>query len=229
MYRATNVPLRYLIAAAYRMPVARVLGGPEWVGAASIDLRFVGGDRFDIAAKLPDGAPAPQVPSMLRTLLADRFKLIVHTEARDAPIYALVLARNDGKLGSRLRKAAVDCEARGTALATPDTSAATAPSTQDEPGRCKLEVGGEILGRGQRLGTLVKPPSKADTISTFNSPSSRRRQMRSRHAPSEAAASSRLFGNNSASSSRQVAASRTSSSLMASRVLRRTDPTAPPS
>jgi len=119
-------------------------------------MRFVGGDRFDIAARLPEGTGPEQVPSMLRTLLADRFKLTVHTEARDAPVYALVLARNDGKLGARLRKAPVDCEANGTILAGADASGAAASAKQDELGRCKLQVGGEIFGRGQRLGTLAR-------------------------------------------------------------------------
>src|SRR5215470_10294528 len=54
-YRATNIPLRYLIAAAYQTPAAGVLGGPAWVGEASIDMCFRHGDRFDIAAKLPEG------------------------------------------------------------------------------------------------------------------------------------------------------------------------------
>ena len=47
---------------------------------------------------------------MLRGLLADRFKLKVHGETREAPIYALVLARDDGKLGPKLSKSTDDCE-----------------------------------------------------------------------------------------------------------------------
>jgi uncharacterized protein (TIGR03435 family) len=40
---------------------------------------------------------------MVRTLLADRFKLAVHHETRELPIYALLLARNDGRLGPKLQ------------------------------------------------------------------------------------------------------------------------------
>ena len=57
-YRATNIPLRYLIASAFRMPATRVLGGPVWVGDASVDMCFRGGDRFDISARLPHGTTA---------------------------------------------------------------------------------------------------------------------------------------------------------------------------
>ena len=48
---------------------------------------------------------------MLRGLLADRFKLVVHNETRELPIYALVKARSDGRLGPQINPAAVDCAA----------------------------------------------------------------------------------------------------------------------
>jgi hypothetical protein len=48
---------------------------------------------------------------MLRTLLADRFKLAVHRETKEMPMYALVMARRDGGLGPRLRPTAGDCAA----------------------------------------------------------------------------------------------------------------------
>jgi uncharacterized protein (TIGR03435 family) len=49
--------------------------------------------------------------SMLRTLLGDRFKLAVHRETKEVPMWALVLARRDGRLGPRLRPTAGDCAA----------------------------------------------------------------------------------------------------------------------
>ena len=54
---------------------------------------------------------------MLRALLADRFKLAAHNESRELPIYALVKARSDGKLGPELRPSAVDCAAIAAARA----------------------------------------------------------------------------------------------------------------
>src|SRR5262245_44995735 len=68
-YTVVNMPLRYVVAAAYSIPVARVVGGPTWLGAPGVDLRFTGGDRFDISATLPESASASQVPAMLRAML----------------------------------------------------------------------------------------------------------------------------------------------------------------
>ena len=43
------------------------------------------------------------LPQLLRSLLADRFKLKAHTESRELPLYDLVLARSDGRLGPDLK------------------------------------------------------------------------------------------------------------------------------
>ena len=98
---AENVPLRALIQAAYQLQGFQVLGGPSWLDT----------DRFDIAAKAV-GNPGPnEMLPMLRTLLAARFKLAVHTDTREQPTYALTLSRSDGKLGSRLRASDANCAA----------------------------------------------------------------------------------------------------------------------
>lgn len=110
-YIATNVSLRLLIRNAYQLQDFQITGGPGWVSS----------DRFDINAKVPDefrgmappapgSGPSPLGP-MIRALLAERFKLVVHNETKDAPIYALVLARSDGKLGPALKKSETDCAA----------------------------------------------------------------------------------------------------------------------
>ena len=50
---------------------------------------------------------------MLKTLLEDRFKLAAHIEKREVPVYALVMARSDGRLGPKLRPVTDDeCAAR---------------------------------------------------------------------------------------------------------------------
>ena len=66
-------------------------------------------DRFDIDAKGEPNPTRQQYDARLQALLADRFKLTLHRETRDLPIYALVLARTDGTLGPRLRRSNIDC------------------------------------------------------------------------------------------------------------------------
>jgi uncharacterized protein (TIGR03435 family) len=99
-FNVTNLPLRMLITQAYRLSSYQFVGGPSWIDSA----------RFDINAKAPAGSTPNQTMLMLRGLLADRFKLKVHAETREVPIYALVLARSDGKLGPKLTKTTDDCQ-----------------------------------------------------------------------------------------------------------------------
>lgn len=87
-------PLTILIATAFRIPILPDLRvtGPDWMAD----------QRFDISAKLPPGAAEDQIPEMLQALLADRFKLAVHRESKEVPLYALVV----GKDGFKLKAAA---------------------------------------------------------------------------------------------------------------------------
>ena len=55
-------------------------------------------DRFDIQARAPANTTKDQMRLMMQSLLADRFKLVVHTETRQVPVFALVLVK-PGKTG----------------------------------------------------------------------------------------------------------------------------------
>jgi uncharacterized protein (TIGR03435 family) len=90
-----STSLRDVILAAYRLKEFQ-LSGPDWMKTVSVD----------ILAKLPAGASESQVPEMLQTLLAERFGLKIHREARDHPVYALVV----GKAGLKLKEAVPDPE-----------------------------------------------------------------------------------------------------------------------
>jgi uncharacterized protein (TIGR03435 family) len=97
---AANATLRLLVFTAYQKHPFQVTGGPAWQNT----------NKFDIKAKAADGsATTDQILELLKTLLADRFKLRVHTETREMPIYALVVARNDGKTGAKLRLSTAAC------------------------------------------------------------------------------------------------------------------------
>ncbi len=85
----TNLRLRDLIRRAYGSNDIEVVGGPDWVDA----------DRWDIlAVAAPDDADTPWA-LMLKSLLAERFKLEAHFEPREQPIFQLVFARSDKRLG----------------------------------------------------------------------------------------------------------------------------------
>lgn len=75
---------------AFGVPPSRLIG-PGWMGDSASD--WTGGPRFDIMAKLPDGASRNQVPAMLQNLLAARFKLTAHREFSELSVYALVAAK----------------------------------------------------------------------------------------------------------------------------------------
>jgi uncharacterized protein (TIGR03435 family) len=72
-----------LIAFAYGVEEDMVVGGPAWLAS----------DRFDVNAKGPKGTTDDSVKLMLRALLADRFKLTVHNEAKPMAAYALTLGK----------------------------------------------------------------------------------------------------------------------------------------
>jgi uncharacterized protein (TIGR03435 family) len=105
---AINVPLRFLIRQAYRIPQARILGGTAWLDA----------DRFDIVATTPAGAGSDSdaIREMLRTLLAERFGLVMHAEIREMPVYVLRVARADAILGPNLRRSSTDCTGRSSTM-----------------------------------------------------------------------------------------------------------------
>jgi uncharacterized protein (TIGR03435 family) len=99
-FTASNILLKNLIQyQAYGIPEPRILGGPKWLNS----------ERFDIEAKT-DSSVADrlrtlgrdqrrlQTQAIFQQFLADRFKLTVHWETRELPVYALVVAKNGSKL-----------------------------------------------------------------------------------------------------------------------------------
>ena len=83
--------LKDLIRTAYEVKDYQI-SGPDWMN------NLMGAERFNVQAKIPDGATKEQVPQMLQALLADRFKLVVHRETKDHSIYALIVAKGGPKL-----------------------------------------------------------------------------------------------------------------------------------
>ena len=96
----------WFIACAYEIPPARA--AQELVGLRP----WMETDLFQIDAT----APPEHIPRshaeglpMLRNLLAERFKLVMHRETRNLPAYVLVTNRRDHRLGDGLHPTSTDC------------------------------------------------------------------------------------------------------------------------
>jgi len=100
-WQSLNATLLMIIGRAYPdyATPGLIVGGPGWIHEA----------RFDIDARAGREVPRAEYPAMVQQILADRFKLKVHTEARTIDVYALVVARSDGRLGPRLKPASAEC------------------------------------------------------------------------------------------------------------------------
>ena len=123
---ATAASAMLLLGMAYRRQPYLIVGAPGWVWTK----------RYDVQAKA-DGNPAPSQQDLLQALLKDRFGLVAHKETREMPIFALVLARKDGKLAPRMSASDFDCAAYRAG-----------PHPLPEPGRtppCAMRVGPAAL------------------------------------------------------------------------------------
>ena len=103
-FTQTRVPIGSLIARAYPGGVpAEMVGLPDWA------MR----EYYDVSATSTlEKATAEDRIAMLRAMLADRVKLAAHFEKREQPVYDLVVARSDSKLGSGLTPIDADCAAK---------------------------------------------------------------------------------------------------------------------
>jgi uncharacterized protein (TIGR03435 family) len=164
-FSASNMPLRLLIRMAYQLQDFQIVGGPAWQVS----------NRFDITAKAADStASTPQdVLPLLKTLLADRFKLKVHTEKREMSVYALMVARDDRKLGPELKPSTADCsnaqaDAQKRAEAIAKGGLAAVASLMPKPGEtipCSIMpainpgtpgAGFGLRGHGQSMAKLTQ-------------------------------------------------------------------------
>ena len=156
---ATNVSLRLLIRMFYGLQEFQIVGGPAWQAS----------QKFDIVAKGEDGATTEQLAPMVKTLLAERFKLKTHTEMREMPISTLLIARDDGRLGPSLKASTADCaspqaqaEQRKRAEALLKGGPAAIAEARPKPGDCGIAPfgsganGAGLRATGQTLVPVVQ-------------------------------------------------------------------------
>jgi uncharacterized protein (TIGR03435 family) len=106
-FTANNITLGVLLGQAYRLQGGRGNNNPQILNAPG----WISSDHFDIVAKADANVPPDQFPELIKSLLIERFKLAAHIESRELQVYALVVARSDGKLGPGLRPASAECAA----------------------------------------------------------------------------------------------------------------------
>jgi uncharacterized protein (TIGR03435 family) len=134
---ATAITVGALLRIAYRIQPYQLVGLPDSIGTR----------RYDIAARADDN-PSPPQQALIRTLLKERFKMTVHNETREMPVFALVAARSDERLGTKLIKSSRDCVAYFAG-----------PHPPPEPGRtptCATRIGpGNLYGSAIPMTTLA--------------------------------------------------------------------------
>jgi uncharacterized protein (TIGR03435 family) len=145
----TNVVIRDLIRFAYF-----ICGGDWDIRIAAPD--WIKTERFDIDAKTAGTVSADRAMSMLRHLLADRFALKVHYETRQRQVYALVIARNDRRLGPQLKPNPVDCGAYAAAVqAARAGRGAPPPMDPDHPTCGQRSEPGHTVASGLNMTQLA--------------------------------------------------------------------------
>jgi uncharacterized protein (TIGR03435 family) len=99
-FAAINISVHRLIALAYgkhcraALDIPLISGGEAWIRS----------DRFDVQAVIPEGVPvytaeqltngeAPGLQAMLQSMLTERFKLGLHRETKEVPVYNLALVK----------------------------------------------------------------------------------------------------------------------------------------
>jgi uncharacterized protein (TIGR03435 family) len=144
--QVTNIPLNTLLQFAYQVQARALVGAPDWIRE----------ERFDILATADPNSTMDQTRAMLKAMLEDRFQLIARKEVREIPIYALVVARRDGKLGPKLQTATVDCAGNGNGR--PLAGAPQDAAAQDPSKRClilPLFGQGRFQGRGLHMENIA--------------------------------------------------------------------------
>jgi uncharacterized protein (TIGR03435 family) len=117
---ATNVSVSQMLSMSYGsagpLPAGSITGAPAWLRS----------NHYDIVAKAEGEPSPPEVKALVRALLADRFRLRMHRESKERPIFALTLAQKNGTLGRQLRRVDALCPGDAGAGSAPPAATANA-------------------------------------------------------------------------------------------------------
>ena len=148
-WNATNVTLGMLVRIAFQVQDDQIVGGPKWLFE----------DRFDVLGTgVAPGATDGPLFAKLQMLLADRFKLGTHTETRELPMFALMTANGDRRLGPKLTASKSDCPQAPPAGARgrgPGPQPFAMPGPGEIP-KCGWTIGpGRLAAGGQTMEQLA--------------------------------------------------------------------------
>jgi bla regulator protein BlaR1 len=167
-FTSRGMPLIMVIELAYGLPIQgspRLTGGPSWIESRD--------NTYDIEAAAPKGAfpdglsykaRTERMGSMLQTMLAERFKLVIHRETKEMPVYALVAAKG----GPKLQKADIDEKDCPEGPVTPSPNAPLLPFPR-APGADRNVSGAgrqpcHAIGGGRGAGLHGRAVSMADLV-----------------------------------------------------------------
>lgn len=124
----------------WRIEPFQVSGGPAWLDSV----------RYNIVAK-PESRPKQgDVSMMMQALLEDKFQLKFHRETKELPVYAMVMAKKDGKLGPGLT------ESKADGCTQPDPTKRPPPP---EPGKPPTRFCGQMSMNFNHLSAVSIPVS----------------------------------------------------------------------
>ena len=152
---ANNVTLKRCIMGAYAVGPNQIFGGPDWLDS----------DRFEITAKAEQRVGDGVLMTMLQTLLADRFQLVLHREAKPIEAYVLEVAKNGPKLEKGDAQGAKTNNGRGEIVArnaTMDRLAEILSRQIDLPVMNHTGLEGVFNFRLQWTPENASPPKPAD-------------------------------------------------------------------
>jgi len=140
---ANDTTIRGILGLGWPSEDGQYLNLPQWAER----------DFYDITVKPPAGATPDQIEQMWRTLFKQRLKLDAHHEMRDTPIFALVVARADGKLGAQLKPSPHDCAAEA---ARPALTPATATEEKVSASCNYLFTPGRAVSGGVQMSAFAR-------------------------------------------------------------------------
>ena len=140
-----NTTLQALIRLAYGVEDNQISGAPKWINSDKyeVEAKMDGATSAELA-KLSDDQREPARKRMLQALIEDRFKLMLHREIKELPLYSLVVAKNGPKL-------------QETKPGEPDGEGRTGPDGRPAVGGHFVRMGrGQLNGHGLAMADIVR-------------------------------------------------------------------------